>query len=704
MLRNSLSTKISVIFLGCAFALCAALVITAAQLAGSVANEQADKALASATMGKRKAVEMSLQQVRDSVGFFTTLPTAKDGIMKMRAGWKNLKENQTAQLRKIFVEDNPNAAGERHLMKEAGEKNYYTNSHVLVHQEAEDLIGQHLFRDLALADPDGNIVYTYRKGEDFGRAFDDPAMSGMAIQAAMTPLMEAAKAETLKASDLFFSGFDVNDAGEISAVLATPVFYLDKFFGAVAFSIEMDRFAGLLNDKTGIGESEQTMLATPEGALIRFSSEGGTHETWKLADVRTSDNELRINGADWRYKAAPATFLGREFTVIEAVEQAELSAAASRITNGVTIAGIVCLIPFAGLIWWLTRRMVAPLVRLSAVSRRIAEGALDTEVRGLQRADEIGEMARSVDVFRNNSLERERLSRESEAGEIERKKRAEAIDGLISGFRAEVTEVLSNVGEVLNGVSKTATTLTESSSQVAAQGTEAAQESERASGNVEAVAAATEQLNASIAEIERQVATTADVVLKTTRTTASSNEKVTGLARSVERIGEVVGLIQAIAEQTNLLALNATIEAARAGEAGRGFAVVASEVKDLAGQTAKATEEISAQIAEIQASTTEAVTEIGGVTESIEEVNGYTEAIAAAVRQQGSATAEISHNVSQAANGTRIVNESVSVLSARMGESAGSMDELKATTSELMERTNQLRASIDHFLSDVAAA
>ena len=704
MLRNSLSTKISVIFIGCAFALCVALVITAAQLAGSVANEQADKALLSATVGKRKAVEMGLQQVRDSVGFFTTLPTAKDSIMKMRAGWKNLKENQTAQLRKIYVDDNPNAAGARHLMKETAEKNYYTNSHALVHQEAADLIAQHLFRDLALADPDGNIVYTYRKDEDFGRAFDDPAMAGMAIQAAMTPLMEAAKAGTLKASDLFFSGFDVNEAGNVSAVLATPIFYLDKFFGAVAFSIDMERFSALLNDKTGIGESERSMLATPDGSLVQFTKEGGARSELKLSDVRISDNELDIDGADWRFKASAATFLGHEFTVIEAVEQAELSAAASRITNGVTIAGIICLIPFAGLIWWLTKRMFAPLVRLSSLSRRIAEGELDTEVGGVQRADEIGEMARSVDIFRNNSLERERLSRESAAGEIERKKRAEAIDALISGFRAEVTGVLSNMGEVLDGVGRTATDLAQSSSNVAAQGAEAEQEAERASGNVEAVAAATEELNASIAEIERQVATTADVVLKTTRTTASSNEKVAGLARSVDRIGEVVGLIQAIAEQTNLLALNATIEAARAGEAGRGFAIVASEVKDLAGQTAKATEEISGQIAEIQASTTDAVTEIGAVTESIEEVNGYTEAIAAAVREQGSATSEISHNVSQAADGTRIVNESVSVLSARMGESAAAMDELKATTSVLMERAEQLRASIDHFLSDVAAA
>ncbi|MDJ0931965.1 methyl-accepting chemotaxis protein [Breoghania sp.] len=253
-------------------------------------------------------------------------------------------------------------------------------------------------------------------------------------------------------------------------------------------------------------------------------------------------------------------------------------------------------------------------------------------------------------------------------------------------------------------MAETATSLSSISTEAVRQGNDTAQESERASGNVEAVAAATEELNVSISEIERQVATTADVVMRTTENATSSNDKVMGLARSVERIGDVVSLISEIAEQTNLLALNATIEAARAGEAKRGFVVVVAEVKDLASQTAKATEEISSQIEGILSSTEAAVTEIGVVTQSIEEVNGYTGAIANAVGQQGAAMGEISHNVAEAPTGTRIVNESVAALSSRVGESARSMDEMRTSTREMKDQVDCLRASIDRFLSEVAAA
>ncbi|MEI2385019.1 HAMP domain-containing methyl-accepting chemotaxis protein [Breoghania sp. JC706] len=703
MLRKSLSTKISAIFLAGAFVLCAALVGTAALLGGRVANEQADKALMSATVGKRKALEMTLEQVRESVRFFTSLPTAKDSIMKMRAGWKNLKQDQTAQLRRIYVTDNPNPPDQRQLLVEAPEKNYYTTSHAVIQASAQEIIDQNLFSDMALSDPDGNIVFSYLKGEDFGRAYDDPALARNAVAAALSPLLAGAKAGTLAPGDMFFSGFMVADGGAVNAVLAMPVFYLDTFFGAVAFSINMNRIATILNDATGIAASETGMLVTSEGEAIRFRGAGG-NEVWRFADMRESDGVLRLNGMAWRYRAVPGTFLERSFTVLEAEKQEELTAAANRITYGLIIAGIVCLLPFALVIWWLTRRMFAPLARLSDVSRRIADGDLSAQIGGLSRGDEIGEMARAVDIFRTNSQERERLAAESAAGAVASRQRAESVEALISGFRAEVTEMLASVEQVLDGVATTAADLAGSSSDAARQGAEAALQSERASGNVEAVAAATEELNASISEIERQVATTADVVRQTTRSTAASNEKVAGLARSVEQIGHVVSLISEIAEQTNLLALNATIEAARAGEAGRGFAVVAAEVKELAGQTAKATEEISTQIAEIQASTTSAVTEIGAVTRSIDEVNGYTEAIAASVRQQGAATGEISHNVAEAATGTRIVNESVSALSGRVGESASAMGEMQASTRAMKEQADRLRASIDRFLQDVAAA
>ncbi len=704
MLRNKLSTKLALLFFAGAVVLCTALVITTSLLARNVANDQADKALASATLGKKKTMTLALQQINDSTRFFTTLPNAKDSIMKMRAGWKNLKENQTQQLVQLFVEANPYGASERYLLETPDAENYYATNHKVIHTAFTEILSQGLYTDVALTDPDGNIVYTYRKGDDFARHVDAPEIAGTAVQLALKPLIDASVAQTLKASDAYFSGFHKGADGSVVAVIASPVFYLDSFFGAVAFTLDMKSLAAVLNDRTGIAESEQAYLAFEDGSLIALGDDGSTQATYAKADVRSSDDTLSIEGEETRYREATGTFFGRSFAVMETVSQAELAAAASKITLGVIIAGALCLFPMAVIMWWLTGRMFRPLARLSVVAREIAEGALDVEVNSRERADEIGEMARCIEVFKDGSIERERLAAERKVGHIAREKREKTVDDLISSFRSEIQTMLASVEENLERVEGLSGGLTGLAATAAARGQEAAQESERASENVQAVASATEELNASIEEIARQVATTAQIVEQTTANANSSNAKIGGLAEAANRIGAVVSLISEIAEQTNLLALNATIEAARAGEAGRGFAVVASEVKSLAGQTAKATEEISSQIAGIQASTAEAVNEIAVVTQSIDEVNRYTSTIAASVRQQGAATGEISSNVTQAAQGTMTVSSAIVSLSDTVSESSHSADVMRDATLQVKEHSKRLRSAVDRFLTDVAAA
>ena len=217
------------------------------------------------------------------------------------------------------------------------------------------------------------------------------------------------------------------------------------------------------------------------------------------------------------------------------------------------------------------------------------------------------------------------------------------------------------------------------------------------------MAAATEELAASIAEISRQVGQSKDVVASATECTRASNEKVAGLAAAVQVIGEVVSLIQAIAEQTNLLALNATIEAARAGEMGKGFAVVAAEVKELATQTSKATDDIGSQIGTIQSSTQEAVESIQSIANIMEDVSGYTTAIATAVDQQDCATNEIKRSANDASVGTQAVSESMASVTRTATETSRSASMVLEASSEVADSAEQLRAQIDAFLKDVAA-
>src|SRR5713101_6139501 len=305
-------------------------------------------------------------------------------------------------------------------------------------------------------------------------------------------------------------------------------------------------------------------------------------------------------------------------------------------------------------------------------------------------------------VTHDDITEQQRLERQRTAL-AEQEQRRIAIEAAIREFREQVQKVLTSVGESGKALAVTATTLSGSAGQALQRSKGAFDASGEASTNVSAVAAAADELLSSITEIGRQLdATTVIVRLAVTEADAAS-DKVAGLARIAQKIGHVVKLIQDIAGQTNLLALNATIEAARAGEAGRGFAVVASEVKSLAVQTARATEEISAQISAIQTSTSGAVEAIRRNTARMQEIHCHTSDIAGSLQQQNAATDEISNNVTSAAEGTKIV---VSVLNDVAGALTGtrsSADTVLAASNSVQAATTRLRENVEGFLREVAA-
>jgi methyl-accepting chemotaxis protein len=703
-MRKRLSTKLAVMFLAGALTMCIAIVTVTSMLSRDVANGQADAALQSGTKAKLKVAELALGQAADSAKFFASLEDAKNSLMKTLVGWKNLKEGQNAILRGIYVTNNPHSPDERHLLIEPAEGNQYTNNHKVVHPIFQDLVSQGVFSDVALATPDGVITYTYAKGDEFAFHIGDAEISGHPVQIAFSPLFDAVANETIEAGQIFTSGFMTGEDGKVSMIIATPVFYLDRFFGAAGFSVNMAKFANLVSGSGELEDGEKVFLIDTVGQLVGLDETGAAEVVHDKQTVYAGNQTLVLDENDYRYAEAEASFASTPYGIVDAVLQTKLSAAADRITYGAVISGFLCLVPIVGLIWWVTGRMFAPLQGLSAAARQIADGDLEVPVDATERSDEIGEMARCIEVFKDNSVERERLASERKVGHIAREKREKHIDALINGFRAEAQGVLELVEANIGRVEAVTAELRERSGAAADEGQTAVVSSENASANVQAVASATEELNASISEISRQVETTAGIVAQTTTAAQVSNGKISGLADAANRIGDVVSLISEIAEQTNLLALNATIEAARAGEAGRGFAVVASEVKSLAGQTAKATEEISAQIAAIQASTTEAVAEIARVSDSVGEVNEYTSTIQDAVQQQGAATNEISRNVAEAADGTRSVATTVASLNDGVTENSRAVDDMLSATIEMKQQADRLRGSVEKFLNEVAAA
>ncbi len=357
------------------------------------------------------------------------------------------------------------------------------------------------------------------------------------------------------------------------------------------------------------------------------------------------------------------------------------------------------------MVWFAVFRLGRPLEQMTGSMKALAAGddTIDIPARG--RNDELGEMAGAVQIFKDNAQEKKRL----EAEQIEAVKRTEEekrqmMVALADDLEASVGGVVEAVSAASTEMQSSAQAMASTAEHTSAQSSEVAAAAEQASANVETVATAAEELSASIGEISRQVSQSSEIASDAVKEAERTNEMVLGLADAAQKIGEVVELITDIAEQTNLLALNATIEAARAGDAGKGFAVVASEVKNLANQTARATEEIGSQIGGIQTATKDAVGAIQGIGGTIGKINEIASAIAAAVEEQGAATGEIARNVEQAANGTQTVTSNISGVTTAAGETGQAAGEILSATGELSQQSERLKAEVDKFLEQIRAA
>ena len=370
---------------------------------------------------------------------------------------------------------------------------------------------------------------------------------------------------------------------------------------------------------------------------------------------------------------------------------------------GLAILGIAVI---SGSIAWLIGRSISkPLGELGARMQALADGQLDGEIPGLDRGDEVGAMAKTVQIFKDNAIRIRGLEQaEAETQARAAAERRAAMENIASDFERSVTGIVRSVSTAAAGMQTTAQSMTATASDASARAATVGAASQNASNNVGTVAAAAEELSSSVAEISRQVARSSEVASKAVADAERTNATVQALSTGAEKIGEVVKLIHSIAAQTNLLALNATIEAARAGKSGRGFAVVASEVKALANQTAKATEEISAQVAAMQASTGEAVTSIGGITETIAQMSEITTSISAAIDQQGDATREIARNIQSVAAGSSEINSNIGGVTTAASATGKAASEVLSNARELDNQSGMLRNAVDEFLVKVRVA
>jgi methyl-accepting chemotaxis protein len=437
------------------------------------------------------------------------------------------------------------------------------------------------------------------------------------------------------------------------------------------------------------------------------SSDVTQDELKSVFDGATLRRDATLNGHPAAlYLGQIKNYAGQPVAVIELVKDTtEYEAAAASSQRNLILGASAILAAAALLAFLLGRGMSRPLTAITDVMNRLSSGDTDVAIPGGNRKDELGSMAGAVDVFRRNMIEARTLREAQEAAKQQTELEKRALQRQMADrFEADVKSVVGAVARATEDMQRVAAKITASVNGTSEQAAAAAAASEEASASVNTVAAATEQLASSVAEIGRQVTHSSDVADAAVAKAGQTTELVGSLAAAGQKIGDVLRLIGAIASQTNLLALNATIEAARAGEAGRGFAVVASEVKELASQTAKATEEIAGQVAAIQSSTGECVTAIGGIGDTIREISGIATTIAAAVEQQGSATREIARSVQQVAAGTSEVAVNVAGASHAADQSRALADTVLVASSELNQHATALFDSVDTFLAGLRDA